>query len=218
MQVRTLTQRTLTQRTLTQRTVLGASGAIAMVVLTACGGASSTAESASTTALTAASGAAAGAGTAPDFAAFRSCMADNGVTLPDMGQRPAGGPNGVAPSGFPSGFPSGMPSGGPGAGRFPGGLPDGVDQATYDKATKACADVAPTFGAGRPGGGAAPDATALAAFKSCLSDHSVTVPDGDNWMSQLDRTDKATAAAMTTCAPLLPAPVAGGAAASPSAS
>jgi hypothetical protein len=83
-------------------------------------------------------------------------------------------------------------------------LPDGVDQKTYDAAQSACASVRPSLG---PGGGApAFDQTAVAAFKSCLGDHDVKVPDGDNWMQQLDRTDAAVKAALDTCAPLLPQP------------
>jgi hypothetical protein len=83
-------------------------------------------------------------------------------------------------------------------------LPDGVDQETYDKAQAACASLRPSFGPG--GGGPAFDQTAVAAFKSCLSDHDVVVPKGDNGLQELDRTDAAVKAAMDTCAPLLPQP------------
>jgi hypothetical protein len=190
-----------------------ATGALLLLTLTACGGGTSSSDSSSATVAATPAAASGAAGGRPDFTAYRDCLATNGVTLPDGGQGgPAGGgfPSGV-PSGFPSGFPSGdpgaFPSGGAPSGAGPGGgfpLPDGVDQATYDKAQAACASVRPSFGPG--GGRPAFDQTAVAAFKSCLSDHAVTVPDGDNWMQQLDRTDATVKSALDTCAPLLPQP------------
>ncbi len=175
-------------------TLMVTSAVLAMATLAACGG--STASTSSETAMASPGAAVSGApaGSATDFAAFRSCMEDNGVTLPDMGGAPS------RAAGAP---PSGMPSGGPVAGGFPGGLPDGVDQATFDAATKACADVAPQRGAGGPGVDI--DQSALVAFKACLTDNDVKVPDGDNWMASLDRKDATVAAAMKKCAPLLPA-------------
>lgn len=180
-----------------------ATGALLLLTLTACGGSASSNDSSTATARSSAATSDPGqAGTQPDFAAYRDCMTQNGVTLPDRGQ---GGP---PAGGFPSGAPSGMPTGAPPFGG-PGGqggftLPDGVDQATFDKAQTACASLRPNFGAG--GGGPAFDQTAVAAFKSCLGDHEVKVPDGDNWMTQLDRSDPTVKAAMETCAPLLPQP------------
>lgn len=174
------------------RTPLMAGLASSLLVLSACGGSSDTATPAST-APAAASGA---AGEAPaDLEAFRSCLADNGVTLGD---------GGGIPSGMPSSMPSGMPSGGPGPGGMPGGLPEGVDQEAFDAATAACADLAPQGG---PGGGARalPDDTALAAYRSCLGDHDVVVGENPQALAELDRSDPAVAAAMETCAPLLPA-------------
>lgn len=175
--------------------LIAASAVLVVAALAACGGstASSSSETAGSSPGAAVSGAPSGGPT--DFAAFRSCMEDNGVTLPDMG--------GAPPSGAPGVLPSGMPSGGPGAGGFPGALPDGVDQATYDAATKACADLAPQRGSGGPGIDV--DQSALVAFKACLTDNGVTVPDGDNWMSALDRKDTTMSAAMKKCSPLLPA-------------
>jgi hypothetical protein len=122
-------------------------------------------------------------------------MAKNGVTLPDRGQGPAGG---AIPTGAP---PSGAFEG-PGGGFA---LPDGVDQATFDSAQTACASLRPAMG---PGGGGPPalDQTAVAAFKSCLGDHDVTVGSGDDWLTRLDRSDATVKAAMDTCAPLLPQP------------
>ena len=178
------------------RTLLMAGLAGSLLVLSACGGSSETATPGST-APAAASGA---TGDVPaDVEAFRSCLADNGVTLGDGGGIPSG-----MPSGMPSSMPSGMPSGGPGPGGMPGGLPEGVDQETFDAATAACADLAPQGG---PGGGARalPDDTALTAYRSCLGDHDVVVGEDPQALAALDRSDPVVAAAMETCAPLLPA-------------
>lgn len=137
----------------------------------------------------------AGASAAPDFAAYRDCMAENGITLPDMGA-------------LPTAMPSAMPSGGPGT--FPGQLPDGVEQETFDAAQAACAELAPTLDprtAGGPGGSRAVDASALTAFRSCLSDNGVELTADQDPMRDLDRSDPQVKAALDTCAPLFPAPV-----------
>lgn len=184
----------------------------ALLVLSACGGSSSTSDASTTAAAApAASSSTATAAGGGDMAAYRQCLSENGVTLPDFAGGPNGGPSGF-PSGIPTDRPSGMPtgappSGGPGGG-FAGGLPDGVDQETFDTATEACASLAPQGGFGQrgPGAGAQIDETAIAAYKSCLTDHDVAIPEGDNWMANLDRTDDDVQDAMETCAPLLPAP------------
>ncbi len=188
-----------------------------LLLLSACGGSSSTdssTDSAAAAATSSATGAAVPGGA--DMTAYRDCLAENGVTLPDG----VGGGNGGPPSGFPSGMPTDMPSGmptgappsgGPAGGGFPGGgLPEGVDQETFDAAQAACASLAPQGGFGQrgPGGGAQIDETAIAAYKSCLTDNDVTLADGDDWMASLDRTDEAVQSAMETCSVLLPAPAA----------
>jgi hypothetical protein len=107
---------------------------------------------------------------------------------------------------MPTGAPPTTGPGGGFPGGFPGGLPEGVDQATFDAAQANCASLAPQRG---PGNGAGPgniDATALAAFASCLSDHGVTLASGTDAVRQLDRTDPTVKAAMDICAPLLPVP------------
>jgi hypothetical protein len=187
--------------TTTRRALAAAAGALSLLSLTACssGSDASTAASTSTTATTAAATTAPSAGGgAADVAAYRDCMAQNGVTLPDFG-----GGQGTPPSGMPSG--GARPSGAPGG---PGGqLPAGVDQGAWDAARAACADLQPTGFPGGPGGPAANlDASALAAYASCLSDHGVTIASGTDGMRQLDRSDPTVAAAMDTCAPLLPVP------------
>jgi hypothetical protein len=166
-----------------------AGGLAALLTLTACGG-----DSAADAAAEAATAAAAPSG-APDITAYRDCLAENGVTLPEMG----------APGGErPSDLPSDMPSGGPGA--FPGGLPDGVDQEAFDAAQAACADLAPVGGPGGAGGPVAIDESAVAAFRSCLADNGVEVADSQDAFAGLDRGDPTVMAALDTCSPLLPVP------------
>jgi hypothetical protein len=118
--------------------------AAGLVVLAGCSSTASasgtTGESASTT------GAATVASSDTQMDAFASCLAENGVTLPEPAGSPAGGADGSAP---PEGAP---PEGGaPGAGGTPP-APEGVDADTWAAALQACADVMPT----PPEGGAPP--------------------------------------------------------------
>jgi hypothetical protein len=168
-----------------------AGGLAALLTLTGCGGDSSAEATVESTAAAAPSG-------APDITAYRDCMAENGVTLPDMG---------APPTAMPSAESSAMPPGGPGA--FAGGLPDGVDQATFDAAQAACADLAPVAGPGGAGGPVQIDESAVAAFRSCLADNGVEVADGQDPMRDLDRGDPTVKAALDTCSPLLPMPAPG---------
>ena len=122
-------------------------GAVALVGLAACGS-STTASAASTGSAptTAAAGADSTAEPAGDsnsaMSAYRSCLEENGVTLPSRGNRPPGGEDGTPPSGAP-----GAPGEGGGQGRQGGGgmrqAPPGVDEATWTKAQEACADLRP---------------------------------------------------------------------------
>ncbi|GIE04754.1 hypothetical protein [Paractinoplanes durhamensis] len=106
-----------------------------------------------------------GGGNNSGFAAYIQCLSTNGVTITMPSGGPGGGNGGTRPSGAPdggnggtppSGAPGGgnggtppsggaMPSGGPGGG---GGReiskPDGVDDATWTKATEACASQKPS--------------------------------------------------------------------------
>ncbi len=186
------------RRRMTMTTGLTAMSAVAAVLaLTACSAGSSAGGAADPAPATSSLPAAAASG-APDFAAYRDCLADNGVTLPEMG----------APGGErPSAMPSAMPSGGPGA--FPGALPEGVDQEAFAAAQAACADLAPAGGPGGlggPGGAGSIDESALAAFRSCLSDNGVELAEEQDPLRDLDRSDPAVQSAVDTCAPLLPAP------------
>ncbi len=154
--------------------VAATTGGLLLLAVTACSNSVAPPASISTAP---ASAAASGAAGPPDVAAYRDCMASNGVTMPDLQQGPP-----------------------------PSGLPQDIDQATFDAAQTACARLAPHGG---PGPGAGPgdiDATALAAFAGCLSDHGVTLASGADATRQLDRTDPTVKAAMDICAPLLPVP------------
>ena len=129
------------------RLVVAPVGALALVGLAACGTGTTTTSAATS------SSAAAQPSTADDSAAddaddadsdladYRSCLEDNGVTLPeppaDSGAAPRQG--GTPPSGAPA---AGGGQGGPGG--SPGQAPPGVDATTWAAAQKACADLAPT--------------------------------------------------------------------------
>jgi hypothetical protein len=113
--------------------------AVGLAGLVACGsGAASTTTSSST-------GSGAQAGTSDTaMQAFASCMAENGVTLP---QRGAGGgaDGGSPPTGTPpTGAPTAGGAGGPGQGGGARSAPPGVDATTWATAQKACAQYAPT--------------------------------------------------------------------------
>jgi hypothetical protein len=94
------------------------------------------------------------------FTAYRNCLSKHGVTLP------SGGPG----------------SGGFGGGGFGGGGSGGSSGSgsTFQKAQAACASLRPSFGAGGfrgPGGfGGGGFATAIKAFRTCMSDHGEPIP------------------------------------------
>lgn len=178
-------------------TTLTALLAVPVLALTACsGGTSSTQAAAPSAFATNSPGAGAAQGGAAGFEAYRSCMADHGVDFPDFRNG-----NGGPPSGRPAGAP---PSGGAGDGqRQPLPVPSGVDQQAFDAAEQACQDLRPTLGQGGPGGPGI-DASALAAFRSCLADHGVTLTADQNPFRDLDRSKPDVRSAFDTCAPLLP--------------
>ncbi|WP_328470235.1 hypothetical protein OHA21_03990 [Actinoplanes sp. NBC_00393] len=178
---------------------------VAMLFTAACGGSDS--ESTANT-----SSAQNGGGGNNAFAAYLSCLNENGVTITMPSGGPGGGPGGVRPSGAPEGGPDGsqpraMPSGQPrpdgsagprGGGGFPGGggfsKPEGVDDATWEKAQSACASVRPSMGAGRGNR----DNGANAAYTNCLKENGVT------GTADLDTTDATVQKAVETCAVLKP--------------
>jgi hypothetical protein len=113
--------------------------ATGLTLLAACG---SSAEAAGATSATAGGSDSAATANA-DMEAFTSCLAKNGVTLPEP---PAGGgrQGGAPPSGAPQGgqAPGGAQGAPPdGAGTPP--APQGVDEKTWNAALEACKDVRP---------------------------------------------------------------------------
>jgi hypothetical protein len=136
--------------------------AVGTVVLVAACGDTSTASSTGSGA-TAATGSTATAPAAGTTDALATCLAQNGVTLPEGGGPGAGG---APPSGSntpPSDGTQGGPQGGGGqaGGGQAGGAtgadqaPPGVDASTWAAAQKACASLAPTppSGSGAPAAG-----------------------------------------------------------------
>ncbi len=170
---------------------LVAMGALGLL-LTACSGGGSAASTTTPSASKGTGGA--------SLSAFRQCLAQHGVTLPNF----SGG--GSPPSG--SGTP---PSGGsgPGEGGAPptgsGGAPGGgfANNPKFAAAAKACASVEPKGGFG--GGGAA-NSSAFAAYRNCLKLHGVTLPSttSGSTPSSIDTSTAAYKAAQTACAALAP--------------
>ena len=144
------------------------------------------------------------------FEKYTDCLTQHGVTLPSghAGARPSNFPSGARPSNFPSGVrPSGGFRGGfgGGAGAFSSTAPSGVSANAWASAQQACASVRPSFTPGAGAGGGGVDATAVAAYLSCLKDHGVKVTGtGLAALRSINRSEPAVAKALTTCQPLLP--------------
>jgi hypothetical protein len=165
--------------------VTALTGGLLLVAAAACGGAGGTKAAPKTSA------------SADPRDAFRRCLRQHGVALPDQGsqgsqgRRPQGGP----PTGRPSDLPSISPS--------------------RRQALQACASLAPN--GGRFGGGI--DQSALKAFQSCMSQHGVKVT--NSFRRGATRTftaDPKAAEAFRTCRALLPERPAARPSPSPSAS
>jgi hypothetical protein len=160
----------------------------AALALGACGGSSNAASSSTTSPTTPTSAGATGARNA----AFTTCLAQHGVTLPSGG--------------------FGQPGGGQGTGTgTPGSRP--ALSAKQQSALGACRSKLPNGGGGGgrfPGGGANPQA--LQAYLSCLGVLGVTVPTSTSGSTAggrgsalgAVRNDPKFTSANKTCAPLLP--------------
>jgi hypothetical protein len=205
-------------RLATPLSVLAIAGA--SIALVACG--SSDSSSSGGSASTNASG-----GNATQNAAFekyRQCLKDNGVTLPDRGQRSDGGNgNGGGAYGPPPGADGGQPptgtngappsdgNGNGGAGG-PGFLGGGQADAKTQKAMQACAKLRPQFrgGAyGNPNGAGRTSQQSIKAFTpylTCLKDQGldVKVSDGFNALRDLKASDPKVQAAFKACQSKLP--------------
>jgi hypothetical protein len=175
-----------------------------VVVAAACGG--SSAAKSSTTSTTAAGG---GGANRVAFEAYRTCLSQHGVTLPQRRQSTGGPP----PSGSGAGGLAG--EGGFGGGGFGGGsggatpqsLPKGVTAAEFAAAQTACRSKLPAgglFGGGQGG-------QAFQAYTSCLRDHGVTIASvapqttvAGSPRPTFNRNDPKFVAANKVCAALLP--------------
>lgn len=186
------------------------------LVLAACGGSShsasaSTTPSSGATSTTTAGGAnGRGAAAQAALTAFRTCMSSHGVTvtLPTGGRNRGAG--GTPPSTTPGETRPARPNGGAGFGGGGGGFanrfataPAGVDKTKYAAAYTVCKAKLPTF-SGLGGGAGGANNSAFQAYRSCLSDHGVTLPTSGG-AGNINRNDPKVVAAMKTCAPLLPA-------------
>ncbi len=191
--------------------------ALSIVLLAACGGGGSTAaasspdDSANTTSASA-------DGAPADMQKFLDCMKEQGVELPDGGRFQQGAGGEAPPGTFQLG--QGQPGQGqPGQGQQGqagnGSPPASFDSSKLQAAQEACGDLLPE-GAnfGGPGGfgganGGGVDTSAFDAYRSCMSDHGVTIPERqDNQPAQppasIDRNSDSFKAANDVCASLLP--------------
>ena len=135
------------------------------------------------------------------LSAFQACLKQHGVNVSPS--QFAGRPTG---SFSPGAFPSGRPTGSFSPGAFPSGSgrPRPSFTGTQGAAFQACAKYAPAgFGGG--GGAGAISASALAAFKSCMSSKGVKVTGSTAGavLAQLRNSTGKTATAFNTCRVLL---------------
>ena len=124
-------------------------------------------------------------------------MSDHGITLATRPRTGNGGPPSTTPG---ETFPPRGGGGGFGGGGFANRFntpPAGVDPTKYKAALAACQSKLPT------GGGNPVNNTAFAAYRSCLSDHGVTLPTTGG-AGAINRNDPKVKAALATCQPLLP--------------
>jgi hypothetical protein len=197
---------------------LAAMAAAACVALTACGGSSATSAGSANAGSTSAGSANAAATASPtgstSLAAFQSCLKAHGVKVQPGG---FGGTARPFPSGSARPFPSGTPRPRP-TGSFtrrPSAFASGgADSAAF----KDCEKYAPAgFGSGGFGGGfQGVSASAIAAFKSCMSQNGakVTGTTAQQIFASLRNATGKTATAEKTCRALLQP--SGGATPSPS--
>ena len=200
------------------RVACSAGAAALVVLLGACGSGkpAATATAAPTTAAAADSTTAADNGAANT--AYRDCLSQHGVTLPNFRGGGRGG-NGGTPTDTAAGTPTtdgstpadstppnSTPADSPPRGSFPGGPNGSVDPATQ-AALQACASLRPQDGNGVGNGGRAANSQALQAYFSCLKDNGVDVPDTtatNGPPPSIDPSSPAFAAANAKCQVLLP--------------
>jgi hypothetical protein len=131
------------------------------------------------------------------LSAFQTCLKQHGVKITPRPRGSFSPGASFSPRAFPSGsaFPTAFPSGGFGGGFGRGGT------AANSAAFKACQKYAP---AGFRTGGGVISASAIAAFKSCMSQNGVKVTSTTfASLGKLTRSSKKAAAAFNTCRVLL---------------
>ncbi len=180
--------------------------ALALVALAGCGGGGGSPAAAASPDDTNTTSASAD-GASADMQDFLDCMKEQGVELPDGAGFQQGAGGGEAPPGT---FQLGQGQ----QGRN-GSPPPSFDTSKLQAAQEACGDLLPE-GAnfGGPGGfgganGGGVDTSAFDAYRSCMSDHGVTIPERqDNQPDQppasIDRDSDSFKAANDVCASLLP--------------
>ena len=142
------------------------------------------------------------------FKKFQDCLKDNGVTLPDRGQRPGGG-QGYGPPAGGDGTPPTGSDGQPPTGTPPAGA-GFADNPKFQAAMKACAKFRPQGlrnGRGGPGGaGPQQSIKAFTPYLTCLKDQGldIKVSDGFNALRNLKRDDAKVQAALKTCQSKIP--------------
>jgi hypothetical protein len=191
-------------RLTTPLSILAVAGAT--IALAACGSSSG---GDSTNSAGASAGQGQGANQSAAFKKFQDCLKDNGVTLPDRGQRPGGGQgDGYGPPAGGDGAPPTGTNGTPPA----GGAPSGgfANNPKFQAAMKACAKLRPQGlrdGRGGPGGaGPQQSIKAFTPYLTCLKDQGldIKVSDGFNALRNLKRDDTKVQAALKTCQSKLP--------------
>jgi hypothetical protein len=172
---------------------------LACVALAACGSSSSTTTTSANASASTASGSAAGGPGAGRFAAIRTCLQKQGITLP---QRPAGAPRSPGAGG---GFFGGGGGGGGGGGFF-----SGANATKIRAALQKCG--AGQFGVRRRSLSSNPTAVAaLTKFAACMRTNGIAVPAPNTSgsgpvfnTSGLNTTSTAFKTAYAKCAPDLP--------------
>jgi hypothetical protein len=133
----------------------------------------------------------------PSVSAYLSCLKQHGVSVPSPSASPGGGFGGF--------------------GNF-GGSGSSSNSSAFQKARQACASLRPNFGSGGfPGGGFSGFATAIKAFRTCMSDHGEPVPttrptsppaagsdSADRFLNGLNPDNSKVAAALKACESKLP--------------
>ncbi|WP_051222735.1 hypothetical protein [Conexibacter woesei] len=180
----------------------------ASLALAACGSSSDNSSSGSSGTSTTANGQ---SGTRnADFQKFQQCLKDNGVTLPNRGNRP-GGSNAAPPNtdgGSTTAPPNGQPPQGGGYGGGPGGFGGQSADPKTQKAMRACAKYRPqgNFRGGNGNGAPRQNIRAFTAYLTCLRDAGldVRVSDGFNALRNLKQSDPKVQAALKSCQSKLP--------------